>query len=86
MTRTANGHPEGGQTVRALSAGRGAAVLSAGDAEQAKHVVYWHMKPVVGRGGSMTYTVADGGRVTDRADHIKVDQDTIAATLLAVTG
>jgi hypothetical protein len=43
------------------------------------------MKPVVGRDGSLTYTVADGGRVTDRADHIKVDRDTIAATLLALT-
>lgn len=63
----------------------GAAILSCGNAEQARHILYQHLAPKVGRNGVVTYHVADGGKVTDRADHIRVDTETASATLLALT-
>lgn len=63
----------------------GAAVLSADNAEQARHVVYQHLRPVVGRDGAITYRVADGGRVTDQARQVRVDEVSIAASFLALS-
>lgn len=86
--QAANGNAEALDVMRATEqrkAELGAAVLSAADAGHAKHIVYQHLKPTVGRDGSVTYNIADGGRVTDRADHIRVDNETTAATLLALT-
>jgi hypothetical protein len=63
----------------------GAAVLSAENADQARHVVYQHLRPVVGRNGEITYRVADGGRVTDQARQIRVDEVSVAASFLALS-
>jgi hypothetical protein len=63
----------------------GAAVLSAENADQARHVVYQHLRPVVGRNGEITYRVADGGRVTDQARQVRVDEVSVAASFLALS-
>jgi hypothetical protein len=63
----------------------GAAVLSAENAEQARHVVYQHLRPTVGANGAITYRVADGGRVTDQARQVRVDEVSIAASFLALS-
>jgi Relaxase/Mobilisation nuclease domain/Large polyvalent protein-associated domain 7 len=63
----------------------GAAVLSAENADQAQHVVYQHLHPVVGRDGAITYRLADGGRVTDQAQQVRVDEVSIAASFLALS-
>ena len=63
----------------------GAAVLSAENAEQARHVVYQHLRPTVGRNGEITYRVADGGRVTDQARQVRVDEVSVAASFLALS-
>jgi len=62
----------------------GAAVLSAENADQARHVVYQHLRPAVGRNGEITYRVADGGRVTDQARQVRVDEVSVAASFLAL--
>jgi hypothetical protein len=62
----------------------GAAILSAENADQARHVVYQHLRPVVGKDGAITYRVADGGRVTDQARQVRVDEISIAASFLAL--
>jgi hypothetical protein len=63
----------------------GAAVLSAENADQARHVVYQHLRPAVGRNGEITYRVADGGRVTDQARQVRVDEVSVAASFLALS-
>jgi hypothetical protein len=63
----------------------GAAVLSAENAEEARHVVYQHLRPTVGRNGEITYRVADGGRVTDQARQVRVDEVSVAASFLALS-
>jgi hypothetical protein len=63
----------------------GAAVLSAENADQARHVVYQHLRPTVGRNGEITYRVADGGRVTDQARQVRVDEVSVAASFLALS-
>jgi hypothetical protein len=63
----------------------GAAVLSAENADQARHVVYQHLRPTVGANGTITYRLADGGRVTDQARQVRVDEVSIAATFLALS-
>jgi hypothetical protein len=60
-------------------------VLSAENADQARHVVYQHLRPTVGRNGEITYRVADGGRVTDQARQVRVDQVSVAASFLALS-
>ena len=63
----------------------GAAVLSAENADEARHVVYQHLRPAVGRNGEITYRVADGGRVTDQARQVRVDEVSVAASFLALS-
>jgi Relaxase/Mobilisation nuclease domain/Large polyvalent protein-associated domain 7 len=63
----------------------GAAILSAENAEQARHVVYQHLRPTVGANGAITYRLADGGCVTDQARQVRVDEVSIAATFLALS-
>ena len=63
----------------------GAAVLSAENADQARHIVYQHLRPAVGRNGEVTYRVADGGRVTDQARQVRVDEVSVAANFLALS-
>jgi hypothetical protein len=63
----------------------GAAVLSAENADQARHVIYQHLRPSVGRNGEVTYRVADGGRVTDQARQVRVDEVSVGASFLALS-
>jgi hypothetical protein len=60
-------------------------ILTAENAEQARHIVHGHMKPAIRRDGRVIYRVADGGMVTDEAAHVRVPQPTVAATLLALS-
>ena len=60
-------------------------VLTAENAEQARHVVHEHMKPAVRRDGRVIYRVDDGGLVSDEAAQVRVPQPTTAAAFLALS-
>ena len=60
-------------------------VLTAENADQARHVVHGHMKPAVRRDGRVIYRVTDGGIVSDEATHVRVPQPTTAAAFLALS-
>lgn len=60
-------------------------VLSAEDAEAAKHVVYKELSPKARRNGDLVYQVRDGGRVTDTASNVRVDELTVGAAFLALS-
>jgi hypothetical protein len=60
-------------------------VLTAEDADRARHIVHGHMRPAVRRNGRVIYRVADGGIVSDEADQVRVPQPTAAATVLALS-
>ena len=60
-------------------------VLTAENADQARHVVHGHMKPAVRRDGRVIYRVTDGGIVSDEAAHVRVTQPTTAAAFLALS-
>ena len=62
-----------------------AKVLTAENAEQARHVVHQHMKPAIRRDGRVVYRVADGGMVSDEAVHVRVPVSTTAAAFLALS-
>ena len=88
QTQASQGNALAAEVLRSTSqrqAEFGAAVLSAANAEQARHVVYQHLRPAVGRDGAITYRVADGGRVTDQAKQVRVDEVSVAATFLALS-
>jgi hypothetical protein len=86
--QAARGNTQAAEVLRSgeqRQAALGAAILSAENAEQARHVVYQHLRPTVGRNGEITYRLADGGRVTDQACQVRVDEVSIAATFLALS-
>jgi hypothetical protein len=86
--QAARGNTQAAEVLRSgdqRQAELGAAILSAENAEQARHVVYQHLRPVVGKDGAITYRVADGGRVTDQARQVRVDEMSVAATFLALS-
>lgn len=86
--QAANGNTLAAQVLRSTDqrqAELGAAVLSAENAEQARHVVYQHLRPTVSREGAITYRVADGGRVIDEARQVRVDTVSVAASFLALS-
>jgi hypothetical protein len=60
-------------------------VLTAENADQARHIVHSHMKPAVRRDGRVIYRVTDGGIVSDEAAHVRVQQPTTGAALLALS-
>lgn len=60
-------------------------VLTAENADQARHVVHSHMKPAIRRDGRVIYRVTDGGIVSDEAAHVRVPQPTTAAAFLALS-
>lgn len=62
----------------------GAEVLTAADADKAKHVVHRHMQPAIRRDGRVIYRVRDGGLVSDEAEQVRVPQCTAAAAFLAL--
>jgi hypothetical protein len=86
--QAARGNTQAAEVLRSADqrqAELGAAILSAENAEQARHVVYQHLRPTVGANGAITYRVADGGRVTDQARQVRVDELSIAASFLALS-
>lgn len=60
-------------------------LLTAEDAAQARQVVFKELGPTVKRNGELVYHVRDGGRVTDAADHVRVDELTVGAAFLALS-
>ena len=88
QAQAANGNTFAAEVLRSTDerkAELGAAVLSTENAEQARHVVYQHLRPIVSANGSITYRVADGGRVTDQARQVRVDEISVAASFLALS-
>jgi Large polyvalent protein-associated domain 7 len=61
------------------------AVLTAENADQARHIVHEHMKPAIRRDGRVIYRVTDGGVVSDEAAYVRVPQPTTAAAFLALS-
>ncbi len=61
------------------------AVLTAENAERARHIVHGHLKPAIRRDGRVIYRVSDGGIVSDEAAQVRVPQPTTAAALLALS-
>jgi hypothetical protein len=61
------------------------AVLTAANAEQARHIVHQHLRPSVRRDGRVVYHVRDGGIVSDEAAQVRVPQSTTAAAFLALS-
>lgn len=87
-TRAARGDPTATAVLRSRQQQRqrfALDVLTAEDAEAAKHVVYRQLAPEARRNGDMVYRVKDGGRVTDSAAHVRVDELTIGAAFLALS-
>jgi hypothetical protein len=88
LNQAAQGNTEAAAVLRSTERRQselGAAILSAANVDDARHVIYQHLRPTVGRDGSVTYRVADGGRVTDQAKQIRVDEVSISASFLALT-
>lgn len=61
-----------------------AELLAAVDPGAARDIVYQHLRPVVRRDGRLIYRVTDGGVVADEARHIRVDQVSAGAAVLAL--
>ena len=59
-------------------------LLAATDPERVRHVVFADRRPQPQRNGDVRYVVSDGGRVTDCAPHVRVDQRTAGAVALAL--
>ena len=62
-----------------------AKVLTAENAERARHVVHQHMRPAIRRDGRVVYRIADGGMVSDEAAQVRVPASTTAAAFLALS-
>ena len=60
-------------------------VLTATDADQARHIVHQHMRPAIRRGGRVIYRTEDGGLVFDEARQVRVSLTTTAAAFLALS-
>ena len=60
-------------------------LLTAENADRARHIVHSHMKPAVRRDGRLVYRVTDGGIVSDEAAQVRVPQSTAAAAFLALS-
>ena len=62
-----------------------AQLLTAPNAQEARHLVYRHLRPAIRRDGRVIYRLTDGGLVSDEAQRVRVTQVTAAAALLAVS-
>ena len=60
-------------------------ILTAANAETARHVLHQHMKPAIRRDGRVIYRMPDGGLVSDEKVHVRVPQPTTAAAFLALS-
>lgn len=63
----------------------GANILTAADRAEARHVVYQQLQPRAAKNGDMVYQLADGGKVTDRAQEVRADRSTASAAFLALS-
>ena len=61
-----------------------AELLTAANADDARHVVHRHLRPAIRRDGRVIYRVADGGLVSDEARQVRVPQPSAAASYLAL--
>ena len=60
-------------------------LLTAGDPDDARHIIYRHLRPAIRRDGRVVYRVDDGGLVSDEARQVRVNQVTAGAAFLALT-
>ncbi|MCM8735504.1 relaxase/mobilization nuclease domain-containing protein [Azospirillum sp. A1-3] len=60
-------------------------LLTAADADVARHIVYERLRPNAGKDGSLVYRVEDGGVVSDEATQVRVTEVTAGATFLALS-
>ncbi|MGH2670146.1 MAG: LPD7 domain-containing protein, partial [bacterium] len=59
-------------------------LLTAEDAEAARHLVFAHLRPHARKNGEMVYHIADGGVVVDEARQVRVERLTVSASFLAL--
>jgi hypothetical protein len=62
-----------------------AQLLQTENADEARHIVYQHLRPTVRRDGRVIYRVADGGVVSDEAHNVRVNEVTTGAAVLALS-
>ncbi len=62
-----------------------AAFLTAQDETAAKTIILKELNPIVRRGGELSYTLSDGGAITDERCRIRIDKASYQATLVALT-
>lgn len=60
-------------------------LLTAADADAARHVVYDRLRPTAGKDGVLVYRVEDGGVVADEATQVRVTAVTAGAAFLALS-
>lgn len=60
-------------------------LIDAADPDKAKQIVFKHAKPHAMKNGHVLYETEDGGRVVDRARDVRVDANTEAAMVLALS-
>lgn len=60
-------------------------LLTAADADVARHIVYERLRPKAGRDGALVYRVEDGGVVSDEATRVRVTEVTTGAAFLALS-
>ena len=61
------------------------ALITAENLENARHIVYEHLKPIAKRNGDLMYRVQDGGSVTDERTRVRVDEVTAGSAFLALS-
>nr|WP_281262067.1 TraI/MobA(P) family conjugative relaxase [Azospirillum thermophilum] len=60
-------------------------LLTAADADAARHIVYERLQPKAGKDGALVYRVEDGGVVSDEAAQVRVTAVTAGAAFLALS-
>ncbi|QCG94046.1 hypothetical protein E6C67_08865 [Azospirillum sp. TSA2s] len=60
-------------------------LLTAADADVARHIVYERLRPKAGKDGALVYRVEDGGVVSDEATQVRVTEITAGAAFLALS-
>ena len=61
------------------------ALVTAENADQARHVVFANLRPYARRNGALVYRVRDGGVVVDEARQVRVEETSAHAAFLALT-
>ena len=62
-----------------------ARLIEAENAEEARHILYRHLRPAVRRDGRLIYRTTDGGIVSDEARRVRVSEPTAGAVFLALS-